>query len=408
MRIIFLTIIDIEDIKERGIYQDLLRKFKESGHDIYIVSPIERKRNGKTRLFKKDGYHILKVWTFNIQKTNIIEKGLGTLLIEFQFLKAIKEYLSRQKFDLILYSTPPVTFNKVISYLKEKNNAFTYLLLKDIFPQNAVDLGMLDKKSFIYKLFRKKEKKLYELSDYIGCMSQANVDYILKNNPDISPRKIEINPNSISPIDIVKSDGEKNLIRKQFSIPEKSIVFIYGGNLGKPQGIDFLIQVLAKWNGIKDTFFLIIGNGTEFSKIDVWLKRNKPRNIVLKSTLPKNDYDNLIKSCDVGLIFLDKRFTIPNFPSRLLSYLENKLPVIAVTDENTDIGKILEEADAGYSASAGNLNSFSSAVQKFIHKPESIRIMGEKAQELLLNKYTVDISYKKIIEKENLSSKKNI
>lgn len=399
MRIIFLTIIDVDDIDERGIYQDLLRKFKENGHEIYIVSPSERKRNSKTILIKKKGYHLLKVWTFNIQKTNIIEKGLGTLLIEYQYLTAIKRYLNNIKFDLILYSTPPVTFNKVISYLKEKNHAFAYLLLKDIFPQNAVDLGMLKKGNPLYTLFRKKERKLYELSDFIGCMSQANVEYVLNHNSEISPKKIEINPNSISPIVIEQTSEEKRLIRQQFSIPEGSVVFIYGGNLGKPQGVDFLLQALEKCNGIKNAFFLIVGSGTEFSKIDGWVKKNKPGNIFLKSYLPKNDYDNLLKACDIGLIFLDKCFTIPNFPSRLLSYLENKLPVIAATDENTDIGKIIVNAKAGYSVCAGDINSFSNAVKNFINNPESIKIMGENGHDLLLNKYTVDVSYKKIMEK---------
>ena len=400
MKIIFLTIIDIKDIDERGIYQDLLRKFKENGHDIYIVSPSERKQKSQTKLIQKEGYHLLKVWTFNIQKTNIIEKGVGTLSIEYQFLNAIKKHLSGQKFDLILYSTPPVTFNKVISFLKKKNNALSYLLLKDIFPQNAVDLGMMKKNSVIYNLFRRKEKKLYELSDYIGCMSQANVDYVLQHNANIAPGKFEINPNSISPIVIQQTEEEKKLIRKQFSIPENSIVFIYGGNLGKPQGVDFLLEVLEEWKGSKEAYFLIIGSGTEFPKIDAWVNLNKPENIVLKSSLPKNDYDNLIRSCDVGLIFLDKRFTIPNFPSRLLSYLENKLPVVAVTDVNTDIGNILEKAGAGFFVSAGNVNLFSSAVQQFIDNPRIIETMGENGYQLLLKDYTVDVSYNKIIEKQ--------
>ena len=399
MRIIFLTIIDIKNIDERGIYQDLLRKFKENGHDIYIVSPSERKQKSQTRLIQKQGYHLLKVWSFNIQKTNIIEKGLGTLSIEYQFLNAIKKHLSGQKFDLILYSTPPVTFNKVISYLKKKNNALSYLLLKDIFPQNAVDLGMMKKNSVIYNLFRRKEKKLYELSDYIGCMSQANVDYVLKHNSNIAPGKFEINPNSISPIVIQQTDAEKKLIQKQFSIPEGRIVFIYGGNLGKPQGVDFLLEVLEEWKGNRKAYFLIIGSGTEFSKIDAWVKLNNPENIVLKSSLPKNDYDNLIRSCDVGLIFLDKRFTIPNFPSRLLSYLENKLPVIAVTDVNTDIGTILENAKAGYFALAGDISSFSWAVQNILDNPGSLKIMGENGYQLLLEEFTVEVSFKKIIEK---------
>lgn len=93
------------------------------------------------------------------------------------------------KFDLIIYSTPPITFQRAVEYVKERDNAQTYLLLKDIFPQNAVDIGILSKngwKGLIYKYFRKKEKKLYGISDRIGCMSEANCKYILSHNPGFS------------------------------------------------------------------------------------------------------------------------------------------------------------------------------------------------------------------------------
>ena len=50
-------------------------------------------------------------------------------------------------------------------------------------------------KSILYHYFRKKEKKLYQISDYIGCMSKANVEYILKHNPEIKQERVEVCPN---------------------------------------------------------------------------------------------------------------------------------------------------------------------------------------------------------------------
>ena len=43
---------------------------------------------------EEDKGKILYVKTFNLQKTNIIEKGIGILAIEYQFLSAIKKYYS--------------------------------------------------------------------------------------------------------------------------------------------------------------------------------------------------------------------------------------------------------------------------------------------------------------------------
>src|SRR5690606_5422125 len=109
MNVLFLTLVEINSIEERGIYQDLLRKFRDEGHDVTIVSPIERRKKISTYFRSKDGVSILQVKTLNIQKTNIIEKGIGTLAIEYQYLHAIKKHLNHLKFDLILYSTPPIT-----------------------------------------------------------------------------------------------------------------------------------------------------------------------------------------------------------------------------------------------------------------------------------------------------------
>ncbi|MEG0808545.1 MAG: glycosyltransferase WbuB, partial [Alistipes sp.] len=166
----------IKSIKSRGIYTDLMRKFRDEGHNVYIVTPYERQFGLNTELKIVDDVHILGVKTLNIQKTNFIEKGVGTILLEGQFKRAINSHLSNVFFDLILYSTPPITFTSVVKMLKKRNpNAISYLLLKDIFPQNAVDLGLFSKKSPIYLFFRKKEIGLYKISDYIGCMSPANV-----------------------------------------------------------------------------------------------------------------------------------------------------------------------------------------------------------------------------------------
>ena len=120
MNIIFLTLSRFIDIEDRGIYQDLMRKFRDNGHQVYIVSASERRFGLETSLQEKGGVHLLNVKTLNIVKTNIIEKGLGTILLESQFKRAIKKHLRGVKFDVITYSTPPITLTNVVKYLKNK------------------------------------------------------------------------------------------------------------------------------------------------------------------------------------------------------------------------------------------------------------------------------------------------
>ena len=408
--IIFLTMSEVTDIEISGIYTDLLRKFHNEGFEVYIVTPHERRKGNPTSLEGKDGVHILGVKTLNLQKSSIIEKGIGQVLVETQFKQAIRKHLPDVKFDLILYSTPPITLKGTIEYLKKKNpQAVSYLLLKDIFPQNAVDIGMMSKtgvKGLLYRFFRHKEKALYAISDYIGCMSPANVEYVLKHNTEIEGRRVEVAPNSIDLADAdimlldkkelrLKMMDERYYIRKKYNLPTNLPILIYGGNLGKPQGIDYLIKCLDANKARTDCCFVVVGSGTEFPTLSVWYDNNKEGSVKLLTALPKDDYDMLVRSCDVGLIFLDHRFTIPNFPSRLLSYLEYKMPVICATDVNTDMGRIAEENGFGFWCESVKPKDFTALVEKMLISDR--KQMGEKGFEFLKKNYLVENTYKAII-----------
>jgi glycosyltransferase involved in cell wall biosynthesis len=371
MNVLFLTLVSFDSFNNRNIYTDLLREFIKNGHQVYAISPVERRQNQESYLIKEENATILRLQIGNTQKTNIIEKGISTLLIKPQFKAGIKKYFSDVKFDLILYSTPPITLVSAIEYVKKRDGARTYLLLKDIFPQNAVDIGMMSTsgvKGLLYKHFRRQEKSLYAISDTIGCMSPANVEYLLSHNPEVKKRDdeakrngkwvVEVCPNSMEVVDKSVDEGTRRQIREKYNIPQDKTVFVYGGNLGKPQGIPFLIECLKKCEGIDGVYFLIVGDGTEYGVLESYVEGEKPRNVRLMKRLPRDDYDAMVGACDVGLLFLDHRFTIPNFPSRLLSYMQAKLPVLACTDSNTDIGKVITEGGFGWWCESDDADEF--------------------------------------------------
>ena len=55
MKIVFLTMVNLTEVDSHGIYQDLMRKFRDEGHEIYIVSPRERRIGEKTRMNESGG-----------------------------------------------------------------------------------------------------------------------------------------------------------------------------------------------------------------------------------------------------------------------------------------------------------------------------------------------------------------
>ena len=401
MNILFLTIGRFASIEAHSIYADLLRCFRDHGHEIYTITPYEKKTGKKTELVHEKGAHILHIETGNVTgANNLLSKGIAQVSLEPTFIKAIKQYFSNVKFDLVMYSTPPITFSKAVEYVKRRDGAKSYLLLKDIFPQNAVDLGMMTKtgvKGFIYRYFRRQEKKLYKLSDYIGCMSEANVKYVIDHNPEVDPEKVEVCPNSVEVIDQSVDAETRKQIREKYGIPQDKTVFIYGGNLGKPQGIPFLIECLRKAKDIEDAYFLIIGGGNEYAKLQLFFEQERPCNMKLLSLLPKEDYDSMVGACDIGLIFLDHRFTIPNFPSRLLAYMQAKIPVLAVTDPNTDIGKVIVEGGFGWWCESNSVDCFMLKIHEAIECPV-IEQMKKNCFSYLQRQYSVEKSYEIIME----------
>ena len=406
-----MTLLDFNTIHEPGLYQDLMREFEAHGHNVFIISPVERRKGRHAEIIHEGKTIILKLKIGNIQKTNIIEKGISTISIEPIFIAGIKRYFSEVTFDLVLYSTPPITFCNAVRYVKKRDNAKTYLLLKDIFPQNAVDLGMMSKtgfKSVIYRFFRRKERLLYELSDKIGCMSQANVDYVLSPNPSVTEDKVEICPNSIAAQNYRLTDEEKRCMREQYGIPTDKTVFVYGGNLGKPQDVPFIVECLRACAHIAECFFVIAGSGTDRHFLEAYAETEKPSHLKLFGQIPKNEYDKMIACCDVGLIFLNHRFTIPNFPSRLLSYMQAGIPVLACTDRNTDIGKVIVDGGFGWWCQSNTPQQFVSRINhilepNFLDRSDdtAIKAMGKKSRAFLEQNYLSQNCYNIIMKAQN-------
>ena len=393
MTVLFLSLLDFDTFDERNIYSDLLREFIKNGHKVCCISPIEKRKNQDTRMLRFGENCILKLKIGNTQKVNLIEKGISTLRIEPLFIQGVRKYFSDVKFDLVLYATPPVTFEKVIRFVKKRDGAKSYLMLKDIFPQNSVDLGMLSKsgiKGLVYKYFRHKEKSLYALSDKIGCMSQANVDYVIKHNPEIPQEKIEICPNCVEPIDMRVSEDEKNEIRKKYDFPLDKKIFVYGGNLGRPQDVPFIVKCLKACADIETAYFVIAGSGTDRHFIEEYINREHPNHVKLLGQIPKKEYDRMVACCDVGLIFLDYRFSIPNFPSRLLSYMQAGLPVLACTDPNTDVGKVIVDSEFGWWCESNDAEAFFEIVKRIC--TTGTLEMKKRAFSVLEERYDVKIS----------------
>lgn len=403
MNVFFMTVEDITDLSARSIYTDLINEFLAHGHHVTIASVCEKRNwpeKKRVKVYTSHNSDIYKIYTYDITKNkNYIAKGLALLQLMYEGRKTAILAMESKKYDMVVFGTPPVTFYSAASIIKKRQKAYCYLLLKDIWPYDCLFGDVLAKtgwKKIAFNYLAYLARKLYSVSDTIGCMSPANIKFLLENEPKLDVNKIEVNPNSIQPFNLTLTSHEKHCLRDKYNIPRNKVVFVYGGNLGVPQGIDFAIESVKASAIIKDAFFVFVGGGTEQKKIEI-LYNEKSENFLFLPSMPKDDYETLVFACDVGLIYLNYECLSPNYPSRLLAYMQASLPVLCATDLYTDIGKIAEENGYGLWCESNNSKGFVKCVEKLCNVDVRTE-MGALSHQYLLNEYSVERSYENIMK----------
>ena len=129
--------------------------------------------------------------------------------------------------------------------------------------------------------------------------------------------------------------------------------------------MEFLLELAKEYKERDNIVFLIIGRGAQKQKIVNLIKSEKILNVIVKDFILRNEYYNLIKQCDIGLINLSRKFTIPNTPSKTTDYFEAGIPILASTDRNTDYkGLLTKKAKAGLWSETGDLKTYKSNFDK--------------------------------------------
>ena len=401
MKVLFISLDDFSSFESKGTYVDFLRVFLKNKHEVFAVSPTSI---SSTELFiDENNGHIIKPFTMNSQKVGFIKKGLAIFDIPRKIMSSIKKcgLFKKNQFDLIIYATPPVTIAPVIAKLKHKNPlAKTLLLLKDIWPQVAIDVGILNKngiKGMLTRIIGRYERKIYAVSEYIGCMSKANVDYLnahysLNAHVFECPNSMEPFPNSIS------HQQSVNYLSNKFNIDvANKIVLLYGGNLGIMQGIPFLIDCITATSSLDNIITIICGGGTEYSTIEKAICKNNIKNCILINGLPRNEFEKLVAASDYGLVFLNWKATTPNFPSRILPFMNASKPLIVCTDTATDLGTIACQNAFGYWVPSNDSAAYFNLIKSLL-KDDSYEKMCDNSKSFFTKHYTSSTTYELIMK----------
>lgn len=394
MNLLFLSIAYPDVDKTGNLYTSLTHELAKKGHNIRVVAPTF---DGRTRMGTEGEVKVLRVHSGPLFNTGLIRKGFNTLLLCHRFHRTMRQYRDHWRSDWIVTSTPPITLGKLVRHLRSLYKARCYLILRDIFPQNAKDLGLINN-PVLFNFFRHNEKLLYRHSDVIGCMSPKNIQFVERQNPHIPSKKLKLLPNWIRPMDKDYIPKSHSRLWTEYGFRNKFIA-LFGGNFGKPQRVGFILDLAAKAQELEDVAFVLIGDGTEKPRIERQVTNRNLNNVYIFDRLPRHEYQALSCEADIGIVTLSEKFTIPNIPSRTLGYWDAQLPILAATDTNTDYKEILlDRYNAGLWAETGDLDNFYAQFLRFYNDRQLCRQMGANGRRAVINHFSVDTIAQRMIE----------
>ncbi len=366
--------------------QDLLLK----GHEVSIITVCED-IDEKIQISIEDGVNVVRVKSGKIDGANRYIRALNEFRLSSNIWKNGKDFFNNNTCDLVIWYSPSIFFGSLIKKIKMKNNCFSYLILRDIFPQWALDTGIL-KKGIIFNFFKKVEIVQYENADIIGVQSPDNLLYF-KNSNLYDKYKIEVLYNWTS---LVNTENLKTDFRLKLGLQNK-VVFFYGGNIGQAQDLQNIIRLASRIQNETSAHFLIVGDGTESIKLKKIISELQLKNISILKSVDQSTYFAMLSEFDVGLISLERNFRTSNFPGKMLGYMQYSKPILASINPGNDLKKILLDNNAGLVSINGDDDLLVKNCLYLIQNPDARNKIGNNGYNLLKNIFSVNKASSQIL-----------
>ena len=298
---------------------------------------------------------------------NYVMRFLLELLMPYIIWRKFLKYAPKElHIDHVICYSPSIFFGPLINRLKTKYGCFSYLILRDIFPTWAVDLGLIKRDGVIHRVLSYVERNLYKASDVIGVQSRNNLSYFLPQN--FRTNRIEVLNNWYRPF---PSRPSRSIKIKNTKLAGKNI-FVYTGNFGVAQGLNNFINLLSKFKDEENVGFVFIGRGSEYSQLMRKAYNLKIENVLFYPEVLPEEIMSIYNQCDIGLVLLDRKHTTHNIPGKFLSYMNAGLPVFAFLNPGNDLFKIISTNNVGVAIETGG--------------EHDLLLEGEKAIKLLSDK----------------------
>lgn len=371
--------------------KDLVDQFIDNGHSVtvYTTSPIAKNYIESTH---KSNLKVIRIKNPKTKNVNLIRRAIAESLIPFStlltfFLNNKKDF----KWDGIIWYSPTIFFGLPIYFIKKYTKSKAYLILRDIFPAWALDIGHI-KKGIVYYYFRFFESIQYSVADTIGVQSESNIQYFVKEYPK-QLKKVEVLNNWLSKMQF--NDCSINIsnsyLRNRFN-------FIYAGNMGSAQKLESIINFAYEIRDDKDIGFIFVGEGDDKKNLEDIAKSRELDNILFYEPIPHTEIRSLYEQCNMGIISLDPNHKTHNIPGKLLSYIQNGLPIFAIVNSGNDILEINRKYNIGIATTENDSKKLKNIFYKYYDNLKNDPNIKKRCNELSINQFSDMQAYNKIIK----------
>ena len=320
--------------------RDLAQQFAALGHRPVMIVP-SLTSDQPWKLERLDGVDVLRLAAPPTRAATLFRRALAEMWLPFAMLRGVRRSPMRSaKWDVLVWYSPPIFFGPLIWALRRASGARTYLILRDIFPEWAVDLGII-RKGPVYLLLKAVAAFQYAVADTIGVQTESNLDY-LPNWTRSKGRRIEVLHNWLATTPDIGCSiqvGRTPLAGRT--------VFVYIGNMGVAQGIEILMDLIQSLRHRDDIGFLFVGRGSEFSKLEAERASRDLSNVLFFDEIDPSEIPGLLAQCHVGLVALHPNHKTHNIPGKFVSYVQYGLPVLARVNRGTDLERLIEDSGVG-------------------------------------------------------------
>lgn len=320
--------------------RDLSLEFVNQGHDVTMMVAAP----GLDVPFRVEDWRsvrVVRLKTFKTKDIGYVHRTLNEFLMPFAMLRNLrKSPLAVEKWDGIAWYSPTIFLGPIVSALKRASACRSYLIIRDIFPEWSVDMGLMGR-GLPYRILKAIAKYQYSVADVIGVQTQGNSSYFTDWLKGPS-RRVEVLQNWLASAPAAGC----SISIDQTALAGRKI-FVYAGNMGIAQGMGILLELAERLKTRADIGFLFVGRGSEAQRLRAQAKQRALDNVVFFDEVDPDEIPGLYAQCDVGLIALDPRHKTHNIPGKFLSYMQAGLPVLASINPGNDLAELISAQQVG-------------------------------------------------------------